>query len=82
MTAQAVAAREAIIEKLREEFFVLSQCNHAIANVTRREYAEITSQAAGASAFVSNCYDGSQCRNLGTGTRWVVGCREVAFQTT
>ena len=43
VAAQAVAGRKTVIEKLREELFVLSQCDHAVANVARREDAEVAS---------------------------------------
>jgi hypothetical protein len=81
VASQAVTGQKTVIEKLREELLVFSQCDHAVANVPRRKDAEVASQAPGASALVSNGDDGGQPGNPGLAAGWVGEPSEVVLQT-
>ena len=52
---------EAVLEELREKFFIFREGNHAVADIPGRQDIKLLAQAAAGAAVVSHCNDGSQC---------------------
>lgn len=60
VAGEATSGVKAILEKLREQSFILGQSDHTIANIAGREHAIFAAQAAGAAAVIGDGNDGGE----------------------
>jgi hypothetical protein len=64
---EAFAGRKAILEEAREQVLILTERDHAVAQIAGREHVEVFAEAAAGTAVVGDGDDGSEIGNF-TGT--------------
>jgi hypothetical protein len=80
VTDEAAAGVKAILKEATEEGFVLTESDHAVADVAGREDAIFAAQAAGAAAVVGDGNDGGEADNGVFGLDFVAAAGDEIFQ--
>ncbi len=81
VASEAAAGVKAILEEASEKGFVLTEGDHAVANIAWRKDAIFAAQAAGAAAVVGDGNDGREAGDRVFACDFVAATRNEIFQT-